>query len=76
MIEQIKDIVATVFEIDKSKIDDNIKRFEYEKWDSLGHINLIAAIEENFDIMLEPEEMMEINTINDIEKIIEKHKEK
>ena len=73
MIEQIKEIVATVFEIDKSKINDNINKFDYEKWDSLGHINLIAALEEHFDIILEPEEMMEINTVNDIEKVIKRH---
>jgi acyl carrier protein len=75
MIEEIKDIVAAVFEIDKSKIDDNIKKFDYEKWDSLGHINLIAALEEHFDIMLEPEEMASIETIDDIEKLILKYKQ-
>ena len=29
-------------------------------WDSIGHMTLIAALEEAFDIMLGPEEIMEL----------------
>ena len=73
MREKIKDIMSDVFEIERSSIDDNVKKFESEEWDSLGHINLIAALEEHYDLMFDPEEMVKIELISDIEKAIKRH---
>ena len=35
---------------------------ETEKWDSIGHMMLIAALEEAFSIEFEPEEMLELDS--------------
>lgn len=37
---------------------ENLKYKDFELWDSVGHITLIAEIENTFDISLEPEDMM------------------
>ena len=31
-------------------------------WDSVGHMTLIAALEDEFDIFLEPDDMMALTT--------------
>ena len=31
-------------------------------WDSVGHMTLIAALEDTFDIMLDPEDMMDLTS--------------
>lgn len=31
-------------------------------WDSVGHMTLIAALEDSFDIMLDPEDMMDLTS--------------
>lgn len=33
-----------------------------EQWNSVGHINLIAALEESFNIDIEPEDMFNFTT--------------
>jgi acyl carrier protein len=33
-----------------------------QQWDSVGHIGLISALEEAFDIDIEPEDMFEITS--------------
>jgi acyl carrier protein len=60
MEERIKEIMAAVFEVDRSEIDENTASGDLEKWDSLHHMNLISALEEEFEIELEEEEIMEM----------------
>ena len=37
----------------------------------MGHLAILSAVEDAFDISFEPEEMMEIEDVNDIVKAIE-----
>ena len=32
------------------------------QWDSVGHINLVSALEETFEIDIDPEDMFEMTT--------------
>lgn len=41
-----------------------------DQWDSLQRVEIVFALEEEFDIVLEPEEIAEMNTIQDIVNII------
>lgn len=41
-----------------------------EKWDSMGHLNLIVALEDAFDTDLEPEEIAEMTDVAAIIRIL------
>ena len=49
MEQRIKNVMASIFKVDISEIDENISPDTLENWDSLGHMNLIVALEEEFD---------------------------
>ena len=39
--------------------------FEFQAipaWDSVGHMGLVAALEETFDIMLEPDDIVDLSS--------------
>ena len=40
------------FSIEESKLDDNLEYNTIPEWDSVGHMGLIAELEELFDIMM------------------------
>ena len=42
-------------------------------WDSVGHMTLIAALEDEFDIFLEPEDMMALTTYEKGFEILRKY---
>jgi acyl carrier protein len=63
--------VQKVFEIEQ--IDEKASQQNIEKWDSLGHLNLVVALEEEFDISFEPEEIAEMTSV---QKIISKIEER
>jgi acyl carrier protein len=50
MENSIKRVMADVFGIDIGLINGNSSPDDIENWDSLKHMNLIVALEEEFDI--------------------------
>jgi acyl carrier protein len=60
------------FGIDESALDD----LEYEsimEWDSVGHMGLIAEIEEAFDIELEMDDVIDFSSYDKGKEILKKH---
>ena len=60
MEEKIKRIMASVFEMDVSEINENSSPETIEKWVSLQHMNLIVALEEEFGITFREDEIVEM----------------
>lgn len=44
------------------------------RWDSLRHVALVAMLEETFGISLSMDEMMEMRSVADIERLLERHR--
>jgi acyl carrier protein len=44
-----------------------------ETWDSIGHMNLIAALEENFDIMMDTDDVIDLSSYEEGKKILAKN---
>ena len=55
----------------ETKIQDNQGPGDLEGWDSLGHVNLINEIESKYSVSLGLDEMMEIEKVSDIRKLLE-----
>ena len=60
MDNKIKKIISIVFEIELNKINDNSSPDNIENWDSLRHMMLIDALEDEFDIQFSDDEMTEL----------------
>ena len=67
-LEKIIEIVAETCEVDKSEVTGESTVGDFPAWDSMGHL---SNVEEAFDISFEPEEMMELEDVNDIVKAVE-----
>ena len=60
MIEiRIKQVMSDVFNIDINSINDTSSPDNIENWDSLKHMNLIIALEEEFEIEFNDEEIVD-----------------
>ncbi len=56
--------LSEVFEIDDIKPDDEFR--DYEEWDSMAYLSIIAMIDENYDIVIPGEEFSKLNRVIDI----------
>ena len=68
--DRIKNVMSAVFEIPVNKIKENASQDTIELWDSLKHMNLIVAIEEEFEIEFTDNEYLEMLNFLIIKEII------
>ena len=66
------DSLVDVFDkdVDEMNIDDIFK--EYDEWDSVAALSLVASIEDNFEIIISGDDIDNFNTIRDILNFINK----
>lgn len=60
METKLKNVMASIFGVDVSYIAENASPDNIENWDSLRHMNLIVALEEEFSVRFDEEEMVEM----------------
>ena len=58
--QKLKEIIASVFKIDASTINNETSPDTIENWDSLNHLNLVLALEEGFDVSFTEQQTVEI----------------
>ncbi len=72
--DKARNILIDVLNLSEETENDKLTRTNIAEWDSLKHISLIAEIETAFDIIIEPEEIVEMTSIKSIVEIINKKK--
>lgn len=55
--EKIKNAMSAVFEVSAEDINEDTSTDTLENWDSLRHLNLVLALEEEFGISIPDEEV-------------------
>lgn len=68
MEEKILKILKDLFELDS--VDTTCSQTTCDKWDSMGQLNLVVELETEFDVTLEPEEIGEMRSYDDIIRIL------
>lgn len=58
MNDRIKTVMSQVFDIDAATIDSTTTAKTVRRWDSLGHLNLCVALEEEFGVALTTEQVV------------------
>jgi len=55
--DRIKSVMASVFGVNAEEINDETTPHTISTWDSMKHINMIVALEQEFEVQLEDEEI-------------------
>jgi acyl carrier protein len=70
--DRIEAIFARLFRANPAKLGDHVRRGELQRWDSLGHLELLAALEKEFQIEIPVDEVLAMETIGDVKRTVEK----
>ena len=60
LAERIKKVMSSVFEIPVEQIKDDSSPDIIYSWDSLKHMNLVVALEEEFEVEFTEDEILEM----------------
>jgi len=72
MEEKLKKIMAETFKLDENAINEETKMSKVESWDSLSHLQLIAALEEAFGMEIDMDDMLAMTGYKEILEILKK----
>ena len=73
---RIREIVAQTFDVPLAEVDASSSCDTVPNWDSLGHLRLILALEHALDSLIEPEDVVEMLSVEEIRAIVEKRYER
>ena len=66
LVARLIEVAADVFGVPASALTADSSSETVEAWDSISHLNLMLAVEQTFDLRIEPEQMVDLTSINRI----------
>ena len=72
-VDKYSNIFKTALNISDDKMSENLKYNEIEEWDSIGHMTLMAALEEEYKINLETDDIIEFSSFKKGMSILKKY---
>ena len=71
-ISKLNQAFISSFQIDESQLP-GLKYQAIPAWDSVGHMSLISALEESFDIMIDTDDVIDLSSYEKSKEIVEKY---
>ena len=71
IFERLNNVFRDVFDDDSITVTDTTTAADIDGWDSLMHITLISAVEDEFDISFQMKEVVKMKNVGDMVDIIE-----
>ena len=70
MEEKVKQIISDLFSVKTNEINPKFGPIDCDEWDSFGHLNLITALEEEFDVLFDENQIPDMQNFELIIHII------
>ncbi|MBK9515405.1 MAG: acyl carrier protein [Flavobacteriales bacterium] len=65
------DLVAKVLEVDRETLDDESSMGTHPNWDSLNQVAIVTAIEADYDIIIEDEDILKYSNMKAITQLFD-----
>ena len=72
ILKQVEEIFREELELDDLELTDETTAEDVEGWDSLSHVQLVAAMEEAFGIEFKSREILSWDNVGDLVDCIQK----
>ena len=66
MMDKLARIFAKVFALDPTEFNREILHGDLKKWDSIGHMSMVAHMEREFKVEFDVDEIMEMQSVAQI----------
>lgn len=71
--ERVRKVFVDVLSLKPDAAGAGLVYNESEGWDSIGHMRLVAALEDEFDCMLDMEDILDMSSYDKAVEIMAKH---
>ena len=71
--KKYEDVFINSFAIEKSKLNEELIYESVPDWDSVGHMGMIAELEDTFNIELETDDIIDFSSFEKGKEILKKY---
>jgi len=71
--EKLINSFVSALGVDQSIIIDSLEYNTIPQWDSVAHMALIAALEDEFDIMMDTDDIIDMSSVAKAKEIVSKY---
>ena len=71
--QKLKQVLSSIFNVSLDMISESASPDTIESWDSIRHMNLVLALEEEFDIEFTDDQVVEILSYKLIKIVLQEH---
>jgi len=72
-LEKYNNAFTSSFDISEAELGDSLIYQSIQAWDSVGHMALIAALEDAFDVMMDTEDIIDLSSYEKGKEILRKY---
>lgn len=72
-LEKLNKIFCEVFSVEESALNSEFDKCNVEGWDSVRQLSLTSSVEDEFDIMLDAEDILEFTSYDNGKKVLSKY---
>jgi acyl carrier protein len=71
VLNKVREAFQAAFDVDPRLISIETSSSDVPAWDSIGHLSLASNLEQTFDISLDVDELMSMENVKDIIRVVE-----
>lgn len=71
--QRFRSVVAAILQVEEEDVNDKLSPDRVDTWDSLNHINLLGALEQEFGVAFEAETLEKSKSIPAIKDLLARH---
>lgn len=72
-IQKLTSAFVEALQIKPEQVSDDLEYNSIKEWDSVAHMTLVAALEEEFDIMLDTDDIIDMSSVAKAKEILAKY---
>jgi acyl carrier protein len=71
--DKVIEVFAKVLGIPSENVTDDLRYASIPQWDSIAHMAVVSALEEQFGIMIDMDDVIDMNTVDKAREIVHKY---
>ena len=72
-LKKIRSTFIASLQLEEEEFSEALVYNTIKKWDSTGHMALIAGLEKDFDVMLDMDDIIDLSSFSKAKEILEKY---
>ena len=73
MMNKYDSVFIEVFSVSKDQLNGDLKYNSIQEWDSVGHMGMIAGLEDTFDIVMDMDDIIDFSSYEVGKNILKKY---